>query len=158
MQLQRQWVGDLRPIPTTAHGEHHIRTNIHDSLRHTNFVFIRSDARKSLLQTPYDGPFEVLERSAKHFKLRKGNQVDNVSIDRLKPAYLDQSQPAQVAQPPRRGRPPGPSTRSVHLPTDRVPPNIEENPSQQFLPAHPTYAKVTTRRGRVVHQPTRYFD
>merc|ERR1711940_330915 len=38
--------------------------------------------------------------------LQVGTMQDKVSIDRLKPAYLDPSQLPQVAQPPRQGRPP----------------------------------------------------
>ena len=63
-------------------------------------VFVRWDARK--------GPFKVVDWSAKYFTLRLGTQLDNISIDRLKPAYLDESQPTTVAQPPRRGHPPKP--------------------------------------------------
>ena len=36
-----------------------------------------------------DGPFRVLERSAKYFSLDLGGRQDTVSIDRLKPAFLD---------------------------------------------------------------------
>ena len=39
-------------------------------------------------QTPltprYDGPYQVLERHQKYFKLRLGNKEDTVAIDRLK--------------------------------------------------------------------------
>ena len=34
------------------------------------------------------GPFAVLQRSEKFFKLDMNGIIDNVSIDRLKPAYL----------------------------------------------------------------------
>merc|ERR1712008_273682 len=80
--------------------------NVPGALKDAKFVFVRRDAKKTPLQNPYDGPFEVLERAPKHFVLQLGNQQDSVSIDRLKPAYIDQTKPFQVAQPPRRGRPP----------------------------------------------------
>ena len=151
LQQQRQRVGDLRPIPTTAHGEQHIRTNVSETLQKAKFVFIRRNARKTPLQTPYDGPFEVVERSPKHFKIRLGNLIDTVSIDRLKPAHLDQSQPAQVAQPPRRGRPPKPFTF-------QPPPTRPIETPTQAVPQQPTYAEITTRRGQISRQPRRYFD
>ena len=99
LQQQRQRVGDLRPVPTSTHGKEQIGTNIPQSLKQAKFVFVRWDARKGPLQAPYDGPFEVVDRSAKYFTLRLGTQLDNISIDHLKPAYLHESQPTTVAQP-----------------------------------------------------------
>ena len=61
LQQQRQRVGDLRPVPTTAHGKEQIRTNVPQSLKEAKFVFVWWDARKGPLQAPYDGPFEVVD-------------------------------------------------------------------------------------------------
>ena len=80
--------------------------HVPSALNQTKFVFVRHDARRTLLHTPYDGPFEVIEGTPKYFTLQLGDKRDKISIDRLKPAFLDQFQPPQVAQPPRRGRPP----------------------------------------------------
>ena len=44
------------------------------------------DSVKTPLQSPYEGPFRVINRTPKHFE---GDKIDNVSIDRLKPAYVD---------------------------------------------------------------------
>ena len=56
------------------------------------------------LQTPYDGPYAILHRSSKHFTIQIGNRQDNVSIDRLTPAYVDKEDATvQIAQPLRRG-------------------------------------------------------
>jgi len=52
-------------------------------------VFIRHDAVKKPLQKPYDGPFQVLKRSDKHFTLDMNGHEDVVSIDRLKPAFQE---------------------------------------------------------------------
>ena len=148
LQQQRQRVGDLRPVPTTAHGKEQIRTNVPQSLKQAKFVFVRWDDRKGPLQAPYDGPFEVVDRSAKYFTLRLGTQLDNVSIDHLKPAYLDESQPTTVAQPPRRGRPPKPFTTQ--------PPLTSQTEHTQTIPNQPTYAEITTRGGRTSKLPQRY--
>ena len=53
-------------------------------------MFVRVDAHKSPLQAPYKGPFKVLERHVKYFNLDLGNREDTVSIDRLKPAFMDE--------------------------------------------------------------------
>ena len=36
-----------------------------------------------------DGPFQVIHRADKFFKEDLGTHIDNVSIDRLKPAFMD---------------------------------------------------------------------
>ena len=61
LQQQRQSVGNLRPVPTTAHGKEQIRTNVPQSLKQAKFVFVRWDSRKGPLQEPYDGSFEVVD-------------------------------------------------------------------------------------------------
>ena len=40
LEQQRRRVGDLRPVPTTAHGERHIRTHLPDTLQKAKFVFV----------------------------------------------------------------------------------------------------------------------
>ena len=60
-----------------------------DSCTH---VFVRHDAVKMPLQQPYDGPFKVTKRSNKHFTLDIKGKESVVSIDRLKPAYLESSE------------------------------------------------------------------
>ena len=154
LEQQRRRVGDLRPVPTTAHGEKHIRTHLPDKLQKAKFVFVRRDARRAPLQTPYDGPFEVVERSNKHFTLRFGNQLDKVSIDRLKPAHVDQTHPPNVAEPPRRGRPPRPPPAQTNRPTEGP---AKQESSQQTVPDRPSYAEVTTRGGRTTKVPQRYL-
>ncbi|XP_064469634.1 uncharacterized protein LOC135384359 [Ornithodoros turicata] len=56
----------------------------------TTHVFIRNDAVHSSLLPPYLGPYQVLRRSEKFFTLNIAGREDVVSIDRLKPAYIDQ--------------------------------------------------------------------
>ena len=76
---------DLQPPPSRP--QHH-DTHVPPDLQTCTHVFIRRDAVKKLLQ-PYDGPFKVLSRSQKSFKVDLGNHTDSVSLDRLKPAHLD---------------------------------------------------------------------
>ena len=184
LQRQRDRVGSLKPIPTSTHcSEHSRQPNVPGALKDAKFVFVRRDARKTPLQNPYDGPFEVIERAPKHFVLQLGNEQDSVSIDRLKPAYIDQTKPIQVAQPPRRGRPPGktnpkpsgngslppsaPKTpptyaqTTSHTRNGSLPPSAPKTPptdtkSLETPPTRPTYAEVTTRSGRTSKPPPRF--
>ncbi len=47
----------------------------------------------------------MVERDDKFFKLEMGGKTKSVSLDRLKPAVLDFTEPVPVAAPRRRGRP-----------------------------------------------------
>ena len=57
-------------------------------------VFIRHDAICKPLQPPYNGPYPVVKRTDKYFTVNINGREDTVSLDRLKPAYLDPSHPA----------------------------------------------------------------
>ena len=154
----REKVENLRPVPTIAHGT--AKTNVPDRLLKAKFVFIRTDARKTPLQTPFTGPYAVIDRNDKFFTLQMGNKQDTVSIDRLKEAFVqDDGFPVPVAQPPRRGRPPVlVSGSSGNQPRGPPPtPATTPPPTPDPLPVPvPTYAEVTTRRGRITRPPARY--
>lgn len=61
---------------------------IHADLKSCTHVFIRDDKVKKPLSPPYLGPFKVIERNEKYFKILKTDTEKYVSIDRLKPAYI----------------------------------------------------------------------
>ena len=60
-------------------------------LKSCDHVFIREDAHKPPLANPYRGPYLVLARTNKSFCVQLDNREDWISIDRLKPAYIDVS-------------------------------------------------------------------
>ena len=60
-------------------------------LKLCDHVFIREDAHKPPLANPYRGPYLVLARTNKSFCVQLDNREDWISIDRLKPAYIDVS-------------------------------------------------------------------
>ena len=80
--MQHTTPAPLRPQPVT-------KTYVSDELLRCTHVFVRHDAIRKPLQLPYDGPYKVLNRTDKHFTLQLPNRTDPVSLDRLKPAYID---------------------------------------------------------------------
>lgn len=77
----------LRAIePREKHG---YKTYVSDDLMSATHAFVRHDAVRKPLQQPYDGPFKVLHRSDKHFTLDINGRSEVISLDRLKPAYMD---------------------------------------------------------------------
>ena len=97
-------------------------------------VFLRRDAVRTPLQSPYDGPYKVLNRTRKHFTLEIHGRHEIVSIDRLKAAHLD-------------------STGTSHLPTPTTQSAIPPFRPHPIIP--PTTPSITTRSGRRVHFPDR---
>lgn len=51
-------------------------------------VFVRRDGPKTMLQTPYDGPYKVVSRDDKVFVVQVHGETKSITIDRLKPAYV----------------------------------------------------------------------
>ena len=48
---------------------------------------MRHGARRTPLTRPYDGPFRVLEKGEKFFRIKVGAKEQVVTVDRLKPAF-----------------------------------------------------------------------
>lgn len=90
VQALRKTMEQIRPIPTARHASEH--PFVHSDLLSASHVFVRVDRVKTSLTKPYEGPFEVLKRNEKIFKLRMNGRNSNVSIDRLKPAYFEASE------------------------------------------------------------------
>ncbi len=65
------------------------RTYVNKDLATSTHVFVRHDAVRKPLQPPYDGPYRVLKRADKHYTLEVANRHEVVSLDRLKPAYME---------------------------------------------------------------------
>lgn len=53
-------------------------------------IFIRDDVVRPPIIRPYRGPFLVLERDKKAFRVGVHGWEDWISIDRLKPAFLEE--------------------------------------------------------------------
>ncbi|XP_063862141.1 uncharacterized protein LOC135101778 [Scylla paramamosain] len=96
------------------------------SLNASKYIFVRYNAYKPPLTSPYRGPYAVLECNSKAFRLSIAGGIDWVSIDCLKPAYLEEedSKPTSplVDDPTSTShhlgaRPPAPSPKNGPRPT-----------------------------------------
>lgn len=103
----------LRRIDSAVQGfakppPHHIKIppnySLPDALLRADFVFVREDASTPSLDPLYRGPYRVLERQSKFFRLQIGSKSDLVAVNRLKPVFSEA--PVIPAVPPARGRPP----------------------------------------------------
>ena len=110
----RETVRKLAPLPPVPHGTR--PSSVPTALADSRFVFVRRDSHRPPLTPPYEGPYKVLVHGDKSFVLDYGNRQDSVSIDRLKPAFVDPMTPIEAAKRAPRGRPPtGVETRSGRL-------------------------------------------
>jgi hypothetical protein len=55
------------------------------ALASAEMVYVRRGGSLPPLTPPYQGPYRVLERGAKVFKLQMGSRQENITVDRLKP-------------------------------------------------------------------------
>lgn len=81
-------LGASSPMPVLHHGGSSRPSRINPLLRTASHVFLRVDAVRRPLVPPYLGPFPVVQRGEKTFKILQNNQTVTVSIDRVKPARL----------------------------------------------------------------------
>jgi len=108
IQQLRAAVGDLAPCRPTRQSAR--STYVPPDLKNSQYVFVRTDAHRPPLTHAYEGPFPVTQRNDKAFQLQLSNKTDWVSIDRLKPAYVDTTD-LESTKYTRSGRPVVPPTR-----------------------------------------------
>ncbi|GFS62852.1 gag-Pol polyprotein, partial [Trichonephila inaurata madagascariensis] len=76
----------FKPTPTSCHSS--TSCFVHTALKTCSHVFVRVEGLKPSLTAPYQGPFEVLSRTDKHFTIKIKDKTSTISIDRLKPVFL----------------------------------------------------------------------
>ncbi|GBN39220.1 Transposon Tf2-6 polyprotein, partial [Araneus ventricosus] len=84
LDLLRHYFRDLRPV-ASSHSSAQIF--VYKELFNCSHVFVRRDAVRRPLQQPYDGPFQVLQRKAKDYKIQVKDKPIWISINRLKPVF-----------------------------------------------------------------------
>ncbi|GBM19698.1 hypothetical protein AVEN_79777-1 [Araneus ventricosus] len=139
----------LKPLATRRHPSQKIF--VHKDLHTCTHVFIRIriDRVRKSLEPPYDGPFTVVERHDKYFAVTIKGKYINISIDRLKPAYLLLS---EVDVPHHKKLDTAPT-----LPNENLTSHQETDKQQSDL-LDKDVQKKTTRSGRRVRFPARYKD
>lgn len=136
----------LRPSCSTQHGEKH--TFIFKDLATASHVFVRHDGSKAILQPPYDGPYRVVKKMDKSFIVDVRGRETNISIDRLKPAYILSENLEDEKVPQHHPR---------YIVT--LPDKIQSTPAEQPETAvHPpgTQPERMTKSGRKVRFPERF--
>ncbi|GFR28701.1 pol polyprotein [Trichonephila clavata] len=76
---------NLQPKPPRSRGKQTIF--VHNEIHKCTHVFVRRDSVRRPLQAPYDGPYLVMKRSDKFYKVNIHGKLTSISIDRLKPAF-----------------------------------------------------------------------
>ena len=94
-------VDRLKPTSTSHHTA---PTKPTSKLPPSQHVFIRRDGHRAPLSPAYDGPYKVIKQTDKVVTIERGSTTDTISVDRCKPAALEDGTAMQ--QPPPRGRPP----------------------------------------------------
>lgn len=145
----RESMRQIKPTTTAHHSKE--KPFVHKSLADSKYVFIRNDKVKSPLTAPFDGPYKVLERREKFFKLDINGKTNTVSIDRLKPAFVpafQEEEPATNYRPRTSESPTGSSKK----------PSIESSPKPLIESSPKPAPNLTqrTRSGRKVRFPARY--
>ncbi|GBM40435.1 hypothetical protein AVEN_122648-1 [Araneus ventricosus] len=76
----------MGPRATRKNSSQHIFLNKY--LENCSHVFQCIDRVKKQLESPYEGLFPVIDRKDKYCTINKKGKHVNVSLDRLKPAYI----------------------------------------------------------------------
>ena len=86
---------NLRATPPRRHSRH--KAYVSKDLAHCTHVFVRHDATHKPLQPPYNGPYKVMQRDDKTFTIEVNGQQKVVSLDRLKPAHVEDTSVVDTA-------------------------------------------------------------
>ncbi|CAH8566999.1 unnamed protein product [Schistosoma bovis] len=136
VQRLRKHMSDLKITPPRPQQR---RVFIPQELHNSSHVFIRRDKIQPPLQPSYDGPFKVIERTNKTVTIEKAGKTDVISIDRVKPAFIDSDIQST-------------STDSSKM----VIPAKHESQKSTTLTQQKDKTPITTRSGRRVRWPQHY--
>lgn len=147
----RRHMAKLRPTPTS----HHTKPTpfIFKDLATATHVMLRDDTVRRSMQPPYSGPHKVLSRAedGKTLSIEVKGKHLTVSVDRLKPAFVENtSSPVPAPAPTPHVLVPQPvQPDPVRLLVSPPVPSV--SPSVTSSPRVPQHSQYTTRSGRRVH-------
>ncbi|BHF78459.1 hypothetical protein SprV_0602157200 [Sparganum proliferum] len=156
----RQFLRTLSPVPPRSSAS---PSYLEKDLATCSYVYLRCDRVRRPLEPPYDGPFRVISRGTKNFRIQRGTREEVVSVDRLKAAIPDTPPdepcgPLPPAPPPRPSIPP---SRILPLPscpqptTVTTPSSTNNTVTASHTHSTPVPPVYITRSGRHVHFPDR---
>ena len=90
----------MRQLKAVPPRQHQNKTFVDSNLSNCSHAFVHRDSVHKPLQQPYDGPYQILSRADKHFTLDVNGKKTVISLDRLKPAYLDLPSSTSLPDPP----------------------------------------------------------
>ncbi|GFW09897.1 retrovirus-related Pol polyprotein from transposon opus [Trichonephila clavipes] len=82
----QQHMAELKPLKSPSNRKQNIF--VHKDLKSCSHVFLCIDRVKKALEPPYEGPYTVQKKYDKYFTVLIKDKAVNISVDRLKPAYL----------------------------------------------------------------------
>ena len=121
----------LRASPTRAAQR---QSYVNPALATSSHVFVRHDATRKPLQQPYDGPFKVVKRAAKYYTVDINGRHDTVSLDRLKPAFCEQSGVPTTST--RNEQSASPTSTPLPTPATTTPPRLTRSGRHVHWPKH----------------------
>jgi hypothetical protein len=84
IQQLRRLMDQICPAPAARHASP--TTFVHKDHMDSTQIFLRQDALRRALMPPYSGPYKVLGRTDKTFKIAMHGKSITVSVNRIKPA------------------------------------------------------------------------
>nr|VZI33368.1 unnamed protein product [Spirometra erinaceieuropaei] len=156
----RQFMRTLSPVPPRSSAS---PSYLEKDLATCSHVYLRCDRVRRPLEPPHDGPFRVISRGTKNFRIQRGTREEVVSVDRLKAAVPDTPPdelcgPLPPAPPPRPSIPPSrihPLPSCPQLQTATTPSSTNNTVTASHTHSNPVPPVYITRSGRHVHFPDR---
>ncbi|KAH9583968.1 hypothetical protein MS3_00008211 [Schistosoma haematobium] len=133
----------LSPVSTRIQ---HRQVALPRELSTCSHVFVRVDSVRKPWQQPYEVPFHVIARHEKTFKVDRYGRVEIVSIDRLKPAHVDDSALSDTLRFNARPIKPSGILKSSSGPTLDASETSFSRPGQQHASSAPSTDETTVSR------------
>ncbi|VDP53119.1 unnamed protein product [Schistosoma mattheei] len=137
----------LSPVSTRIQ---HRQVALPQELSTCTHVFIRVDSVRKPLQQPHEGPFHVISRHEKTFKVDRHGLVKVVSIDRLKPAHVDDSALSDKLR--LNARPIRPASKT---PTSTSDPTLDTSETSFSCPSHLHHLRTRRQSHVQISRPCR---